>query len=63
MTILAQAVKSLWRDEGGATVIEYGLLAALIAVAIILASTAIGSQLGTIFERLANCLANANNCS
>ena len=31
--------KSLWKDESGATAIEYGLLAALISVAIILAVT------------------------
>jgi pilus assembly protein Flp/PilA len=51
------------RDEDGATVIEYGLLVALIALAIVLAATAIGTQLGSFFERLASCLANANNCN
>ncbi|TAN54868.1 MAG: Flp family type IVb pilin [Betaproteobacteria bacterium] len=63
MASFTQTARTLWDDDDGATVIEYGLLAALIAVAIILASTAIGTQLGALFERLANCLANANNCN
>ena len=32
---MTKFLKSLWQDEAGATAIEYGLLAALIAVAII----------------------------
>jgi pilus assembly protein Flp/PilA len=37
-------------DESGATAIEYGLIAALIAVAIVTAVTAVGGQLNTIFN-------------
>jgi pilus assembly protein Flp/PilA len=37
------------RDESGATAIEYGLIAALIAVAIIGAACALGTQIGTTF--------------
>lgn len=36
-------------DEDGATAIEYGLIAALIAVAIIAAVRAVGGQLSTTF--------------
>ena len=36
-------------DESGATAIEYGLLASLIALAIIGAVTTLGSTLATIF--------------
>ena len=43
--------KSLWKDESGATAIEYGLLAALISVAIILAVTTLGETLNGVFER------------
>jgi len=38
------------RDESGATAIEYGLIAALIAVAIISAARALGTQIGTTFN-------------
>jgi pilus assembly protein Flp/PilA len=41
--------KSLWQDESGATAIEYGLLAALISVAIILAVTTLGQTLNGVF--------------
>ena len=44
------AMTRLWKDEEGATAIEYGLLAALIAVAIIGAVTAVGGGLITTFE-------------
>jgi pilus assembly protein Flp/PilA len=37
------------KDESGATAIEYGLIAALISVAIIGAATTLGGKLGTTF--------------
>ena len=42
------------RDESGATAIEYGLIAALIAVAAIAAMTFLGGQLKDIFNGTAN---------
>jgi pilus assembly protein Flp/PilA len=42
--------KSLWKDESGATAIEYGLLAALISVAIILTVSSLGSTLDGVFN-------------
>ena len=43
--------KSLWQDESGATAIEYGLLAALISVAIILTVTSLGETLDGRVQR------------
>ena len=40
------------RDESGATAIEYGLIAALIAVVIIGAVTALGTQVQTAFNQV-----------
>ena len=40
------------RDESGATAIEYGLIAALIAVVIITGVTAVGTKLSTTFANL-----------
>lgn len=37
-------------EERGATAVEYGLLVSLIAVAIIIAVTALGGKLGLIFQ-------------
>jgi pilus assembly protein Flp/PilA len=41
------------RDESGATAIEYGLIAALIAVVIISAVQLVGSNLATTFNTVA----------
>lgn len=40
------------RDESGATAIEYGLIAALIAVVIIGAVTTVGTNLSTTFNTI-----------
>jgi len=48
-----QLVKRLLRDESGATAIEYGLIAALIAVAAIAAFKLVGTNLSTIFNTVA----------
>ena len=45
------------KDESGATAIEYGLIAALIAVAMITGATAIGTALETKFQGIATDIA------
>jgi pilus assembly protein Flp/PilA len=45
-------INKLLRDEQGATAIEYGLIAALIAVAAIVGMQALGTQLGTTFNEV-----------
>jgi pilus assembly protein Flp/PilA len=50
----------LFKNEEGATAIEYGLIAALIAVAAIAAMQSIGTQLNTTFGGVASCLQQAN---
>ena len=44
----------LTRNSEGATAIEYGLIAALIAVAAIAAMESIGTKLGTTFNNVSN---------
>ena len=46
--------RKLFSDESGATAIEYGLIAALIAVAIIAAATTVGGNLATTFNNVAS---------
>jgi pilus assembly protein Flp/PilA len=45
-------LKQFLNDESGATAIEYGLIAALIAVVIITGITAVGTQLSTTFTNI-----------
>jgi pilus assembly protein Flp/PilA len=49
------------RDESGATAIEYGLIAALIAVVIITALTAVGTALSSKFDTIQTKVTNAGN--
>lgn len=46
----------LVHDESGATAIEYGLIAALIAVAIITAATSVGTSLSGTFNTVSTSL-------
>lgn len=46
-----QIVK-FWRDEEGATAIEYGLIAGLIAVGLLAALTGIGKELSDVFDKI-----------
>jgi pilus assembly protein Flp/PilA len=46
-------------DESGATAIEYGLIAALIAVGIIAAATTLGGSLSDLFARISGKLNTA----
>ena len=45
-------LRKFLKDESGATAIEYGLIAALIAVVIITAVTAVGTQLSATFNSI-----------
>ena len=46
-------INKLLRDDAGATAIEYGLIAALIAVAAITAMSNLGSKVGKTFNNVA----------
>jgi pilus assembly protein Flp/PilA len=49
-------VLRLWRDETGATAIEYGLIAAGISIAIIAAVNGLGTNLSGVFTSVNNSL-------
>jgi pilus assembly protein Flp/PilA len=49
-------VSRFLKDESGATAIEYGLIASLIAVAIITAAGALGNQISATFNGITNSL-------
>jgi len=53
-------VQSFLSNQSGATAIEYGLIAALIAVAAIAAMSSLGTQLKATFTRTADCLEAGN---
>jgi pilus assembly protein Flp/PilA len=52
-------VKRFVKDDSGATAIEYGLIAALIAVGIIVAAQTLGSQISATFSAVDAAMKNA----
>ncbi|MCV9962297.1 Flp family type IVb pilin [Pararhizobium sp. BT-229] len=51
------------KDESGATAIEYGLIAALISVALIAGATTLGGALNTQFTSLGTKMTTANSAN
>lgn len=47
--MVCDSFRRFWRNESGATAIEYGLIAGLIAVGIIAAMTVLGGGVQTLF--------------
>jgi pilus assembly protein Flp/PilA len=60
-----QFIKNFIREEEGVTAIEYGLIAALVAVAIVAGASALGGSLNNLFNRLSTCITtpNTTNCT
>ena len=56
---MTNLIKRFMNDESGATAIEYGLIAALISVALIAGGTALGGQIGATFNTLKTEMATA----
>ncbi|GAB4068351.1 hypothetical protein GCM10028777_27180 [Angustibacter speluncae] len=53
---MSQKLIARFRSDEGATAVEYGLMVALIAVAIIVAVTAVGTSLTGLFNQIAGAL-------
>jgi len=60
MKTLLTKIKNFIREEEGASAVEYGLLVALIAVAIIGAVTALGTNLSAMFTSVAGTIGSAS---
>ncbi len=56
MKQLFQAVGRFVKDEEGVSAVEYGLIAALIAVVIAITVQGLGTNLDTTFQRIRDCL-------
>lgn len=59
LEILGSRAKSRFCDEKGATAVEYGIMVALIAVAIIAAVGLVGTNLTSLFNSVAGSVAPA----
>jgi pilus assembly protein Flp/PilA len=56
MQSIINSTKAFIRDEDGVTAIEYGLIATLVAVAIIVGAGALGTKLNDLFNGIAGTL-------
>jgi pilus assembly protein Flp/PilA len=63
ISLVAVTQDRLKRGEKGATAVEYGLMVGLIAVVIIVAVTALGGQLKTLFEGITDKLGGAGGAT
>jgi pilus assembly protein Flp/PilA len=60
---MIKTIRNLIADESGATAIEYGLIAALVSVAGIVALEAMGTSLSAMFTSVASKLDGAVNAA
>lgn len=56
------ATRNFLRDEEGVTAVEYGLIAALIAVAVIATVYLVGQELDKTFKSIKECLVTPSTC-
>ena len=63
MKNLALGIECFTRDEEGASAVEYGILVALITVAVLITVFALGQQLEEVFNKIQRCLNNSSNCA
>ena len=59
MSKIASAVQAFIADENGVTAIEYGLIAALVGVAIVTSVTALGKELKVTFNSIMSSMGGA----
>lgn len=56
---MVDVIRGFVADEAGATAIEYGLIAALVSVAAIIALLSLGASLATLFNTIATLVQNS----
>lgn len=59
MKTIFTAIQAFVADEDGVTAIEYGLIAALVGVAMVTAATALGDQISATFDGVTKALVDA----
>ncbi len=61
MTALRTTLHRFLREESAATMIEYALLAVLIAMVVAIAAITLGRAISTQFGNVTNCVSNPSN--
>jgi pilus assembly protein Flp/PilA len=58
-------INKFYNDESGATMVEYAIMVALIAIAVAATVILVGNEMNTMFSQVVQCLASPSsaNCS
>lgn len=61
---MLKLLKKFYKDESGATMVEYAIMVALIAVAVAAVVILLGNEINATFNDVRNCLASPStaNC-
>lgn len=59
LIILREKVRAFFKNEEGASAIEYSIIAALIAVVIVTGASAVGTDINSVFSSISTALQNA----
>lgn len=62
MNQFLQTCRAFSQEDEGVTAIEYGLIAALVAVAVIATVYLVGTNLNLTFEKIKTCLTTPASC-
>lgn len=62
---MLKLIKSFYNDESGATMVEYAIMVALIAIAVAAVVILLSQQMNSMFNTVINCLSSPSsaNCS
>lgn len=60
-----QLIKNFYNDESGATMVEYAIMVALIAIAVAATVILVGAEMNTMFSQVVQCLEDPSttNCT
>lgn len=58
-----EMIRKFFNDESGATMVEYAVLVALIAVAVVAIVYLLGQQLNTTFTEIKECIETPDTCT
>ena len=57
-----EMIKKFFNDESGATMVEYAIMVALLAIAVATTVGLVAEQLNNTFDKVVECLSNPDTC-
>lgn len=60
---MSELLKKFMKEESGATMVEYAIMVALIAIAVAVIVYAIGAQMKVVFQAVVDCLTSPTSAN